>query len=199
MGVRQVITGYVHVLFTTYIVSDKTGINALLIQKEQPLSVVLPKFLKWVHITTKEVSETVGTPHHPGRHYMKYIQTVTLSILNVHFTVLVAHNGFRFDFPVLLAEVERRPKQLSLSTFRALSIHFSDTLVHLKKVEVSLACTCTTCIFKDIEYFFKAKKDGYTNLKSVRKFGMEDLFNSFFPEETYNGTLFSLVEISVQC
>ena len=42
--------------------------------------------------------------------------------------VLLSHNGFSFDFPVLLAEVERRPQQLNVSTFLAHHIHFGDTL-----------------------------------------------------------------------
>jgi len=47
--------------------------------------------------------------------------------------VLVAHNGFAFDFPILLAEVERRV-ELQLTLFRSANIHFSDTLPLLRKV-----------------------------------------------------------------
>ena len=47
--------------------------------------------------------------------------------------VLVAHNGFAFDFPILLAEVERRP-ELDLFNFRTGNVHFSDTLPLLRKV-----------------------------------------------------------------
>ena len=48
--------------------------------------------------------------------------------------VLVAHNGFAFDFPILLAEVERRPNVLEVSAFEDGNIHFSDSLPLLRKV-----------------------------------------------------------------
>ncbi len=32
-----------------------------------------------------------------------------IAITRIYIVVLVAHNGFAFDFPILLAEVERRP------------------------------------------------------------------------------------------
>ena len=47
--------------------------------------------------------------------------------------VLVAHNGFAFDFPILLAEVERHP-ELDLFNFQTGNVHFSDTLPLLRKV-----------------------------------------------------------------
>ena len=56
-------------------------------------------------------------------------------IINLHFnTVLVAHNGFSFDFPILMAEVERRPRELNIEDFTAKNIHFSDSLPLLRKV-----------------------------------------------------------------
>lgn len=48
--------------------------------------------------------------------------------------VLVAHNGFSFDYPILLAEVERRPRDLAISTLEASNVHFSDTLPLLRMV-----------------------------------------------------------------
>ncbi len=48
---------------------------------------------------------------------MQLLQIIinVIIILHLHFfVVLVAHNGFSFDFPLMLAEVERRPKQLAL-------------------------------------------------------------------------------------
>ncbi len=50
-------------------------------------------------------------------------------------SVLVAHNGYSFDFPVLLAEVERKPRDLAGSSFVTKNIHFSDTLPLLRKVK----------------------------------------------------------------
>lgn len=49
-------------------------------------------------------------------------------------SVLVAHNGFVYDFPILFAEIERRPEKLDLSIFRRHKIHFADTLPHLRDV-----------------------------------------------------------------
>ncbi len=47
--------------------------------------------------------------------------------------VLVAHNGFAFDFPILLAEVEQKA-ELQLTLFQSANMHFSDTLPLLRKV-----------------------------------------------------------------
>ena len=46
--------------------SEKTGITAAVLRNEKPLSKVLPEFLKWVYITTQEVSEETSAPYHPG-------------------------------------------------------------------------------------------------------------------------------------
>ena len=79
---------------------------------ERGLTVVFPDFLDWL-ITTQHCW------WHPG---IQWCITVVVS------TVLVAHNGFSSDFPILFAEVERRPDQLSASIFETDSIHFADTL-----------------------------------------------------------------------
>ncbi len=53
-------------------------------------------------------------------------------------TVLVAHNdnGFVFDFPMLLAEVERLSGTLDPSVFKEMKIHFGDTLPLVRQVGV---------------------------------------------------------------
>ena len=61
------------------------------------------------------------------------IRAISPQKLNIFYTVLVAHNGFQFDFPILFAEVERR-QTLELSAFESSDIHFADTLHQLKKV-----------------------------------------------------------------
>ena len=48
-------------------------------------------------------------------------------------TVLLAHKGFSFDFPILFAEVESR-EALDIS-FNLHHIHFSDSLVLLRMVK----------------------------------------------------------------
>ena len=37
-----------------------------MLRAERPLSVVLPEFLKWIHITTQEYNEASGSDHYPG-------------------------------------------------------------------------------------------------------------------------------------
>ena len=48
------------------LVSEKTGIAAAVLRNEKPLSKVLPEFLKWIYITTQEVSEETSALYHPG-------------------------------------------------------------------------------------------------------------------------------------
>ena len=48
--------------------------------------------------------------------------------------VLVAHKGFAYDFPLLLAEIERRPGQLTTSSFHDLNISFADSLIYVQQV-----------------------------------------------------------------
>ena len=49
-------------------------------------------------------------------------------------TVLLAHNGFAFDFPILFAEVESR-RALDITSFHSHHIHFNDSLVLLHEVK----------------------------------------------------------------
>ena len=56
--------------------------------------------------------------------------------------VLVAHNGFAFDFSILFAEVESR-ESLGMSTFSANNIHFSDSLPLLRMV-ITILVMCQT-------------------------------------------------------
>ena len=50
-----------------------------------------------------------------------------------HFLVLVAHNGFPFDFIFLVAEVKRRKLD---ETFDSINIHFADTLYDARRVSL---------------------------------------------------------------
>ena len=62
------------------------------------------------------------------------------------FTVLVAHKGFTYDFPILLAEVERRSGSLDVSAFTKHQIHFADTYPLLQKVNKYSITICYTTI-----------------------------------------------------
>ena len=66
--------------------------------------------------------------------------------------MIVAHDGYKFDFPLLLAEINRR-SGLSTDSLVSSKWHFSDTLVYLRQV----------------------KKDGFEPMKGVTKFGLEAL------------------------
>ena len=78
--------------------------------------------------------------------------------------MIVAHDGYKFDFPLLLAEINRR-SGLSTDSLVSSKWHFSDTLVYLRQV----------------------KKDGFEPMKGVTKFGLEALYKHFFPSEQYSG------------
>ena len=46
--------------------------------------------------------------------------------------------------------------------------------------------------------YFQAKKDGHSVLKSVGKFGLEDLFRHFFENETYPGIVcYNMVQVKM--
>ena len=51
-------------------------------------------------------------------------------------SVLVAHNGFKFDFPLLYNEINRRKPTLSPEQLEG--IFFADSLVHLRQVRCLL-------------------------------------------------------------
>ena len=80
---------------------------------KKPLTKVLPQFLQWIRETKEQVSQQTGLQYHP---------------------VLVAHNGFQFDVPILLAEIERRPNELTTLALMEENIHFADTLQCLRRV-----------------------------------------------------------------
>lgn len=85
----------------------------------------------WIKLTIAEVSEVTSAYHYPGLVSEEYC-TLRYRCLKLHL-VLVAHNGFAFDFPILFAEIERRPR-LSTSTLITSKVHYSDTLKHLRQV-----------------------------------------------------------------
>ena len=65
-----------------------------------------------------------------------HVYILLISIVHIH-TVLVAHNGFSYDFPLLLAEIERRPKELSTANLSHCRLFFADTLLHLRQIRFS--------------------------------------------------------------
>ena len=57
---------YTYLMIHVSAVSAITGITTALLRHEQPLSAVLQDFLKWLVLTTQEVSEASHAPHFPG-------------------------------------------------------------------------------------------------------------------------------------
>ncbi len=108
-----------------------TGISQAMLRNEQPLSLVLLQFLQWVTSVTAEVSDATSTSHFPGIAIDLFSNVFDLLHFNIH-VVLVAHNGFSFDFPILLSEVESR--DIPLSIFENHNVHFSDPLPLLRVV-----------------------------------------------------------------
>ncbi len=47
---------------------------------------------------------------------------------------MVAHNGFKYDFPLLLVEMERRPKTLTPTSLITHRLMLTDTLPYLRQV-----------------------------------------------------------------
>ena len=103
--------------------------------------------------------------------------------------VLAAHNGFRFDFPILLSEIQRRPKSLNFYNLSQLRLHFADTLGHLRQVWSDKILISNKLLLTPLS--IQAKKDQCGDLKQVTKFGLEDLYKHFFPEQTYPGNLYN--------
>ena len=58
----------------------------------------------------------------------------SFTILLYFFSVLIAHNGFVYDFPLLFAEVDRRYPLLKNDLFK--HICFGDSLVNLRIVRL---------------------------------------------------------------
>ena len=56
-------------------------------------------------------------------------------------TVLVAHNGFPFDFIFLVAEIKRRKLD---EIFNSITLYFADTLYDAKRVS-STSCMTNSC------------------------------------------------------
>ena len=111
-----------------------TGIDSMLLLGEQPLSVVWKRFLEWVSGVISKVTEATGSSHCPGKLYVYNNNNLSTCFL----VVLLAHNGFGFDYPILLSELERRPDKVSTTLLEEKNIHFSDTLPVLKKVSTTL-------------------------------------------------------------
>ena len=91
-------------------VQSKCGITAQMLVTEPPFRHVLEELLAWISSTVQEVEQWQE---------LKY------------FPVLVAHNGFVFDFLLLLSELHRR--NIPFNRLVSLNLHFADTLYDCRK------------------------------------------------------------------
>ena len=92
-------------------VQSKCGITAQMLVTEPPFRHVLEELLAWISSTIQEVKQW---------QQLKY------------FPVLVAHNGFVFDFLILLSELNRRA--IPFNRLHSLNLHFADTFYDCKKL-----------------------------------------------------------------
>ena len=106
----------------------------------------------------------------------------------MHFfsVVLVAHNGFTFDYPLLLAEIERTP-EINVQSLKESNIHFADTLPHLRKVVFRYHTNQLPCSYIAYQLSIQAKKEGHAALAKVQKFGLRNLY-CHFVQHKYIGT-----------
>ena len=87
----------------------------------------------------------------------------------IYVSVLVAYNGFRFDFPIMLAEIQRN--SLSFYDIVSRNIHFGDPYHLLRQVKNS---------------------GRYPALNSM-SLKMECLINAYVPSHTYSALWWSVI------
>ena len=83
------------------------------------------------------------------------------TILLYFFSVLIAHNGFVYDFPLLFAEVDRRYPLLKNDLFK--HICFGDSLVNLRTVRLR-------------DFNFNAKKKMQKKYQKCMDFGSHAVY-----------------------
>ena len=83
------------------------------------------------------------------------------TILLYFFSVLIAHNGFVYDFPLLFAEVDRRYPLLKNDLFK--HICFGDSLVNLRTVRLR-------------DFNFNAKKEMQKMYQKCMDFGNHTVY-----------------------
>ena len=129
------------------VVQSKCGITAQMLVAEPPFLHVLEELLAWISSTVKEVEQC---------QQLKY------------FPLLVAHNGFVFDFLLLLSELHRR--SIPFNRLLSVNLHFADTFYDSKK-QVKNSDSVIFANWTAVE---------------KRRLGISNLFSKYFADETYN-------------
>ena len=105
------------------------GVTENMLEGTREFSYVFSDFLSWVNKCAIEVGKVYNKLFYPGL----YVSVCFLTLFDCSFvTVLVAHNGFNFDYRILAAEVERRKLE---AQFLKADLGFADTLYELRKVK----------------------------------------------------------------
>ena len=128
-------------------VQSKCGITAQMLVAEPPFRHVLEELLAWISSTVQEVEQWQE---------LKY------------FPVLVAHNGFVFDFLLLLSELHRR--NIPFNRLVSLNLHFADTFYDCKKTVKN----SDSIIFAN------------WSASEKKRLGIGSLYSKYFADETYN-------------
>lgn len=92
---------------------------------------VFKEFTDWMTKKTAKISEMNRTQYQPGKHKDLSV-LLSLSSTCLQYAVLVSHNGYVYNFRLLISEMKRH--DIDSSIFREQNISFSDTLDHLRKV-----------------------------------------------------------------
>ncbi len=90
---------------------------------------------------------------------------------------MVAHNGYKYDFPILLAEIDRRPKTLNPASLITHRLEFADSSIPtkgMKQEQIDMQAMCINS--SNTTALVQVKKGGkHAALKDVKKFGLESL------------------------
>jgi len=90
----------------------KVGLTTAMLKGHPPFSAVLKELLSWVGDTVNKMDQWQGIKHYP---------------------LLVAHNGFVFDYMMVITEMKRR--DMSSNSLCVTNMHFADTLYNCVKSE----------------------------------------------------------------
>ena len=105
---------------------------------QPPFGTVFTKFLKWIEKCVEEACCGNNELYCPGIHicihriysYIVYVH-IYITVLLSFYLVLVAHNGFNFDFPFLMEEIRRCNLKES---FEKVDLWFADTWYDANRV-----------------------------------------------------------------
>ena len=108
--------------------SEKCGITSRDLFNQPNFTTVLTNFIKWIDTCVNEAQQN-GVSYYPGNPSSCMCTVIICNYTT--FIVLVAHNGFPFDFIFLVAEVNRRKLD---EIFNRIPLYFADTLHDAKRV-----------------------------------------------------------------